>query len=452
MREVRALEVAPEGVDRARRRPRLAQLGPDRVRHGPEQLRRRERLAWPRAQLVRDEAVHPHRVEEVLQQERLDEPDHLQDRVVHRQLEPGHAPVRPAVGRELREQLGLEAERVLGERALDDRADRLTLPRRRDGRERRERVRVALVCPRDVQPADLLGHREQRPVTLEDQRGHCIAQPLEALPGRDEPCLEPRLEPLHQRGAVPSEAHRVRAQVPCVRERVDGERTQPVVLVRAVRVQRVRRLPRDLLQADQLRLRRRRQSAGKRKRCIRRLLVDGRVRVLNRPHVVRADGLVPVVSLPPAFRRDVDRAVVHHRERHAVPRGERRVLEPLVRDPGRALEVVSEPERVTDLVHREIADRVAEVLLGDRVARRDGPAGREQRVLQPELLRHAEAGEAEAVQRVAGGGQLPAVQRAHAAQHVGPGELPVLLGPEADDAGGDQHVGVEDLARARVGL
>jgi len=122
---------------------------------------------------------------------------------------------------------------------------------------------------------------------------------------------------------------------------------------------------------------------------------------------------------------------------------------------------VPQAERVTDLVHDKVLDGRAEVLLGHGLAGSDGASGEEEGSLQADLLCHA------ALRPAGLPGQL---RREHLAEGLGGagrhrplggdarvriragGDLAVGVLPAAHERGGDENVGVQNLARPRVRL
>src|SRR5205823_11658919 len=114
-------------------------------------------------------------------------------------------------------------------------------------------------------------------------------------------------------------------------------------------------------------------------------LVDGCIRVANRPQIVRADRFAVVVALSLWIERDIHRRVVHYRESEPMTVRIGRVIEPFEWDAGRSLEVVPQAERVSDLVHNELPKRVLDVFLGKWLAGRENAKPGQKRILDAEL-------------------------------------------------------------------
>ncbi len=181
--------------------------------------------------------------------------------------------------------------------------------------------------------------------------------------------------------------------------------------------------------------------------------VDGHVGVLDRPDVVVPDLLVPIVTLLLRVHSHVDRSIVHDRERDAVLPGEALIVQFVIGDARRALEVVAKPEGVTHLVQDQVANRITQVLLRHLGPGRQDAQTQQRRVLYAQLLCLADLGHAEAL------GQLRRKLLAEALclhepldHALGAGEVLPVEQPAAHEGGRDQHVGVQQLAGARIGL
>ncbi len=99
------------------------------------------------------------------------------------------------------------------------------------------------------------------------------------------------------------------------------------------------------------------------------VVIDGPVRVLDRPVVVGADGRRVVIPLLLAPGGDVDRRILHDAADQALLARDLRVVQLLRGQHGAGLEVMAKSERVPDLVHDDLLDPLADEFLGQALAR-----------------------------------------------------------------------------------
>ena len=163
---------------------------------------------------------------------------------------------------------------------------------------------------------------------------------------------------------------------------------------------------------------------------------EGAVRVLDGPVVVEPGAGHGVRAVRPPAQPEVDGVVVHDRGGDAVGARELRIVELLTRVERRGAEVVHEAEGVTGLVHDHLLEHRLDDCLRLRGVERGVLAGAEQLEREAQLL----------------GGRLAVGAPAFG---LGPDRGDTILEQAAAHAAhpavGDADVGVQDLARARVG-
>ena len=149
-----------------------------------------------------------------------------EDAIVEREVDAAHegvlvAPVHPAVGRQLAQQLRRELERLVGEDVVLQELERLALL---GGRDRHERVAAVRRRPCD-RGGRARRRRTARPGTpplpyCRSSMPNASARPLIAFALVDDAFGQALQQLLGQQHAVLGELHRVGAQVPPVDERV----------------------------------------------------------------------------------------------------------------------------------------------------------------------------------------------------------------------------------------
>ena len=253
------------------------------------------------------------------------------------------APVHPPLRAQPAQQGRRELERLVAEDVVGQELEALALLGPGDRHDRVAGVLVGLVVARDRLAADELRGQGGAVAALVDQDAERPPGPGPRVAVLDHAGVQV-LEQLGRQGdPILAELAGVRTQV----EPVDvGIVVEEGVLVGRVDQVVLGSTRGDLLQLGRL------------------VTVDRLVGVLDGPVVIGADGGRVVVALLLSLGCDVDRAVVHDAADQPLGAGDGRVVELLLGEHRAGLEVVPQAQRVADLVHHDVLDRLADELLG----------------------------------------------------------------------------------------
>ena len=350
-------------------------------------------------------------------------------------------PVHPAARRQLVVEVGRKGERLVTEHLRRQQVERLPLLGRIHHDERRPGVGVALVAAGAAQPAHEAGGVVHGAAMRGEQHPEGLPHPLVAaaraiLLAGGHPLDESRHQLGHELGAGPGELDRVAAQVEAVGK---GIGISPLrVFVGRVGEFGLAAAAGDLFQLLPLPL-----GAAAR---------QGFVAVFDRPEVIGAEVGGVVVALRFSLGHDVDGDVVHHARAAAGLAGLGGVVQVAERPKGAALEVVTQAERVPDLVHRHerqpLHHELLLLLLRESAGRVGRQCGRGQGGLAGMAVEQRAAGAA-ARAAVAGQGRKSRASTGQRRDRLGREGL-VLPPPKLEEVGVEDDVGVKDLARPGV--
>ncbi len=296
-------------------------------------------------------------------------------------------------------------------------------------------TRGSRVVVHQLRAADVLGGRAHRVAHLRKARQKAAPQHRIAFAAGQGSLLQALPQFLRQLHTALEKRKRVAAEIALVDQRID---CNPDVLVGRKRQLRFVGARGDLGQL-----------------CA--FLLRGKwlVRILERPIVVRAERWGEVRTLRLAFQRDIDRRVLHHRTGQPVLIGIRLVGDLLQVDRGRRPKVVAQTERVTDLVHRDVLEKIEYQLVGLRTIWVELAARFEQRQCKAHFARGVFEVVAKAAVNVAIGADRGRVQlTGHCVIHrrVRHDAFGSQGANVAHHVGVPTNVGIQNLAGARIDL
>ena len=415
----------------------LVDLRHDRFREPVEQLRRGEGILVGRhLELTVANPLERDRVEQPAKHAALPHENCLMDGVVFA-IRVIAAPVHPVRGHELVVELGRKREGLGAEHLLLEERQGVTLFLRLDDAERRGGIGIPLVTPRRVETSDQTRGRVHRLAVGRQQHAKRLPHPLVAT----RPAVfflgghavgDERHHLRHQLGAALCEFQRIVPEVEPVRERVGI--AELGLLVGGVGQCRLATASGDLLEFRKLGF-----GVARGERL---------VAILDRPEVVGANlgGVVVALRLP--LRHDVHRDVVHHARAGAGRGGLRHVVDVGQRLERAPLEVVTQAQRVPDLVHRDelktLQDELLLVALREASLGCGGQCRRGEGGLAGMAVEEGAGAAAMAVAAAPVG--LAAGQQRHALRR----ESFIFRPPESQEVAVEDDVGVEDLAGPRI--